>query len=199
VLVDPVGWGRRSDQPPHLDALRDAVLKGVQVDMRYAKPGQEAAERRIHPYGLVSKGGTWYLLAGAEAGLRTFRVSRVQAVAIRAEAVERPEDFDLAEAWESIQSDFPARTYPAGVTVELAVDPGALRFVTAVLGRWANLQPQPADDAGRAWPRYAATFPSPAMAATELMRFGRHLEVLGPPEVRAALANLAAELVALYG
>jgi predicted DNA-binding transcriptional regulator YafY len=114
VLVDPVGWGRKSDQSPHLATLRNAVLAGVQVDMSYAKPGQEASPRRVHPYGLVSKGGTWYLLAGAEAGLRTFRLSRVRAVTPTEELVERPEDFDLAEAWESVQSEFPARTYAQG-------------------------------------------------------------------------------------
>jgi predicted DNA-binding transcriptional regulator YafY len=199
VLVDPVGWGRRSDQPTYLDALRNAVLAGVQVDISYAKPGQAAAPRRIHPYGLVSKGGTWYLLAGAEAGLRTFRVSRVQAVDTTAEPVQRPDDFDLAAAWEAVQADFPARTYATGVTVQLSVDPGAVRFVSAALGRWANLTSQPGDSAGGAWPHYAATFPNAAIAAAELVRFGRRIEVQGPDEVRAALARLGEELVALYG
>ncbi len=199
VLVDPVGWGRKSDQPPHLDALRAAVVKGVQVDINYAKPGQEAAVRRIHPYGLVSKGGTWYLLAGAEAGLRTFRLSRVHGVVVTEEAVERPEDFDLAEAWETVQTEFPGRTYGAGVTVQLSVDPGAIRYVSAVLSRWANLQPQPGMSHGGAWARYVATFPNPAIAAAELVRFGRRVEVEGPIEVRAALARLGQELVATYG
>jgi len=181
VLVDPVGWGRKSDQSPHLATLRNAVLAGVQVDMSYAKPGQEASPRRVHPYGLVSKGGTWYLLAGAEAGLRTFRLSRVRAVTPTEELVERPEDFDLAEAWESVQSEFPARTYAQGVTVRLAVDPGAVRFISGVLGRWANWQPVDAKGIDGAWPHYAATFPSPGVAAGELVRFGRRVVVEGPP------------------
>jgi predicted DNA-binding transcriptional regulator YafY len=199
VLVDPVGWGKKNDQPPHLDVLRAAVLKGVQVDISYAKPGQEAAPRRIHPYGLVSKGGTWYLLAGTEAGLRTFRLSRVQAVMVTEVPVERPEDFDLAEAWEAVQTDFPGRVYSNGVTVQLSVDPGAVRYVSAALGRWANLQPLTATGAVGAWVRYAATFPNPGIAAAELVRFGRRVEVDGPDEVRAALARLGEELVATYG
>ncbi len=199
VLVDPVGWGRSSDQPAHLADLRNAVLAGFQVDISYAKPGQAAAPRRVHPYGLVSKGGTWYLLAGSEAGLRTFRVSRVQAATVTDEPVERPEDFDLAAAWEAVQSEFPARTYAEGVTVQLAVEPTAVRFVTAALGRWANLQPQPGESAEAAWPRFAATFPNPGLAAAELVRFGRRVEVVGPVDVRAALARLGRELVACYG
>jgi predicted DNA-binding transcriptional regulator YafY len=192
VLVDPVGWGRRTDHPPHLDVLRGAVLRGVQVEISYTKPGQEAADRRVHPYGLVSKGGTWYLLAQAEAGLRTFRLSRVQSVTVTDEPIDRPEDFDLAAAWESVQTGFPGRSYANGVTVHLTVEPGALRFVTAVLGRWANFQGDPRDG-------YTATFPSPAIAAAELVRFGRHVEVRGPDEVRAALARLGQDLVTTYG
>src|ERR1700722_13649579 len=166
--------------------------------MTYAKPGEEAAPRRVHPYGLVSKGGTWYLLAGAEAGLRTFRLSRVRAVTVTTEAVERPEDFDLAAAWESVQSGFPARTYAQGVTVRLAVDPGAVRFISGVLGRWANLQAVDGEGAGDGWPPSAATFPTPGLAASELVRFGRRVRVEGPDEVRAALAALGEELVATY-
>ncbi len=199
VLVDPVGWGRSNDQPPNLAELRKAVLTGLQVDITYTKPRQEPAVRRVHPYGLVSKGGTWYLLAGVEAGLRTFRVSRVQAAVVTEEPVERPDDFDLAEAWEKVQTDFPARTYAEGVTVELRIDPGAVRYVSAALGRWANLQPQPTDSTAGQWPRYTAIFPNAGVAAAELVRYGRRIDVVGPADVRAALARLGAELVASYG
>lgn len=199
VLVDPVGWGRSNDQPAHLDMLRNAVLAGVQVDITYAKPRQAPAARRIHPYGLVSKGGTWYLLAGGEAGLRTFRVSRVRAATVTDEPVERPDNFDLAEAWESVQSEFPARVFAGGVTAEFRVDPGAVRYLSAVLGRWTNLQALHADPAPGAWPSYAAPFPNPEVAAAELVRFGRRIDVVGPAEVRTALARLGEELVAAYG
>jgi hypothetical protein len=37
------------------------------------------------------------------------------------------------------------------------------------------------------------------VAATELVRYGRRIEVDGPVEVRAALARLGEELVASYG
>ncbi|MGH9124354.1 MAG: helix-turn-helix transcriptional regulator [Acidimicrobiales bacterium] len=202
VLVDPDAWGgqRRPgrEQPPHLPALRGAVLAGMQVDLSYAKPGQEPATRRVHPYGLVSKNGVWYMMAGSDAGLRTFRVSRVQAVTVTAEPVERPEDFDLAEAWESVQTGFPARIIPQGVTVEMAVDPGAERFVQAVLGRWAGLQPRAGPRSEAGWSRYAASFPSANIAAAELVRFGRRVRVESPEDVREALAAWGADLVATY-
>jgi hypothetical protein len=41
--------------------------------------------------------------------------------------------------------------------------------------------------------------PSPRQAAERLAAWGRLLEVTGPPEVRAELARIGAELVTVYG
>jgi predicted DNA-binding transcriptional regulator YafY len=198
VLVDPLAWGKRSYTPRHLDTLRDACVSGMQLIINYAKPGEEPSERRIHPYGLVSKGGTWYLLAGSEVGLRTFRVSRVRSVTMTEEPIERPEDFDLAEAWEGVQSRFvPPR---GAVSVEFRVEPAAVRMVQAAFGRWAHLEATGESDAPRAggppWPRFTASFPNELHAAAELVRFATKVEVISPPEVRAELAEMGRALVA---
>jgi predicted DNA-binding transcriptional regulator YafY len=196
VLVDPAGWGKRTDRPRHLDALRDAVVAGVQVVMSYAKPGQQAAERRVHPFGLVSKGGTWYLLAGAEAGLRTFRVSRVRSLSVTQDPVERPEDFDLAEAWDGVQEGFPHRRGAMQtVAVDVLVEVAAVPMLTAILGRWAHLEPVGMEGD---WERFTAAFPDPQVAAAELARFGARVLVVKPAAVREELARIGAELVDTY-
>jgi predicted DNA-binding transcriptional regulator YafY len=195
VIVDPAGWGRRADDPAHLDVLREAVVAGMQVDITYAKPGQEPAERRIHPYGLVQKRGTWYLLAGSAGGLRTFRLSRVMAVAPTEAPVERPDDFDLTDAWETVQSGFADRM--SGVTVELRVEPAARRLVAAVLRGWTVVDESSAGG-GQAG-IISVAFPHAGAAAHELARFGGAVEVLSPPEVRSELARIAGDLTALYG
>ncbi len=80
IHIDPTRWGRPAQPAPAaLAPLRAAVIAGVQVDLTYAPPAAEATVLRVHPYGLVSKSGTWYLMAGAGTELRTFRVSRVVA------------------------------------------------------------------------------------------------------------------------
>ena len=58
--------------------------------------------RTVHPLGLVDKGSVWYLVAGTDAGMRTFRVSRVRSVERTTERVVRPADFDLAETWQNV-------------------------------------------------------------------------------------------------
>jgi predicted DNA-binding transcriptional regulator YafY len=108
VHVDPTRWGQLAEETPRmLASLRAAVVAGLQVDLTYAKPGRDPSVRRVHPYGLVSKTGVWYLLAGTETGPRTFRVSRVADVAATTEPVVRPEDFDLARAWEEVNRGMP--------------------------------------------------------------------------------------------
>ncbi len=195
VHVDPSGWGRpAAEQPPHLEALRQAVRAGVQIDMDYAKPGRAPEERRVHPQGLVSKGGTWYLLAGGEGGLRTFRVSRVAGVRPTELPVERPDDFDLARAWEGAQEGYAGRM--GSVRVDLRVEPSAVGYVRAVLGRWQVVGEEGRDGSGRTL--LSASFPNGGVAAADLARFGRRVEVLGPPEVRDALGRLGRELLETY-
>src|SRR4029079_2959512 len=77
VVLDPAGWGRRAPStPPHLEALQQAVIAGVQVRLGYSDAKGAVTERVAHPLGLVAKGTTWYLVADTEAGRRTFRVWR---------------------------------------------------------------------------------------------------------------------------
>src|SRR6516165_4407175 len=100
VVVDPVSWDQQGRRPAplHLDALQDAVIAGEQVALGYVARDGSRSERVVHPLGLASKGSVWYLVAGTDAGLRTFRVDRVTGVTAVGAAVVRPEAFDLSEA-----------------------------------------------------------------------------------------------------
>ena len=198
VHVDPVAWGRRpQERPHHLDTLREAVVAGVQVDLTYAKYRQPATERRVHPFGLVAKSGTWYLIAGTAAGLRTFRVSRVQRVTLTADAVERPEDFDLATAWESVVDQFPH--HDNTVPVELEADAAVVRQLMSSFEPWTTVTVHP-DDGHQARRRVTVMFPERStFAAYQLVSFGSRITVLGPPEVRAEMAQIGEDLRAAYG
>ncbi len=199
VHVDPIRWGQLAEEAPRMLAgLRIAVVAGLQVDLTYAKPGREASVRRVHPYGLISKTGVWYLLAGTDAGPRTFRVSRVVDVGATAEPVERPDDFDLARAWDEVNHELPH--WPDQISVEFTVEAGAVLTITAVMGPWNNLQAVDPDEDGSAGPRrFRARFASVSDAAFELIYFGKEVEVLAPSSVRHELARIGRTLVAAYG
>ncbi len=103
VVLDAARWGGTAPPaPPHLEALQRAVVAGVRVRLDYRDRSGTASERLVDPLGLVAKGSVWYLVAGTDAGLRTFRVGRVREVTPTDEPAVRPPGFDLAGAWAAI-------------------------------------------------------------------------------------------------
>lgn len=206
IHVDRTPWGshpgpQRSQAKDRnaelsLGPLRHALDVGVQVDLCYASPGQTPTWRRVHPHGLVVKRDTWYLVATAPSGLRTYRVSRVEAVALTAEVASKPDGFDLHATWEALQRDFAARLPPAEVAVELLVEARVWPRLSAALGAWWTLIDLGVEADGRR--RARVSVGSAAHAAAELVGFGDSVEVRSPPEVRDELAALGRALVARY-
>ncbi|MHB1783030.1 MAG: helix-turn-helix transcriptional regulator [Acidimicrobiales bacterium] len=202
VHVDRIGWGPGAaagddrDSEGTLGWLREALERGVQVDLCYARPGQEPSWRRVHPHGLVVKGGTWYLVGTAPSGLRTYRVSRVEALEVTDEPASTPAGFDLHATWEAIQHEFATLRPSAEVTVELLVEAAAWARLSAGLGAWWDLADLGVETDDRR--RVRLRVPTAAHAAAELVGFGDSVEVRSPPEVRTHLATLGRRLVARY-
>lgn len=207
VHVDRTGWR----QPPGTKAsqshdsgteralvqLRQALERGVQVDLCYARPGHEPSWRRVHPHGLVVKGGTWYLVGtAAPSGLRTYKVSRVEAAELTGEAASTPDGFDLAATWEATQRAFAALRPTTEMTVELLVTPRVWPHLSARLGAWWDLVDLGVESDGRR--RALVTMANAAHAAMELVGFGDSVDVRSPPEVREELAALGRRLVDRY-
>jgi predicted DNA-binding transcriptional regulator YafY len=191
VVHDPSGWGGlRSDRPvpEHLDTLQTAVITGRQVTLGYRARAGEASTRRVHPLGLATKSGSWYLIADTGAGQRTFRVDRVQSVEVSDDPVVRPEGFELSDAWQMITTEVERVRTP--VVVRALIDPRALSWVRHVFG--ARLRIAMAIDDGRI--EVDVRSHGEFSVAAELAGFGTMVEVVEPPGVRQRLAELAAEL-----
>ena len=198
VVVDPGGWGRtrRPYQPPMLDALQEALAAGEQVRVDYADRAGKATTRTIHPLGLAMKGTVWYVVAGTDAGLRTFRVSRVQSVERTGEPVQRPSDFDLDRTWREIVANVDALRTP--YRVEAYVDLDILPILRWLFeGQLTEIDPQP-KDCPRGRLAVAIGGHHVDQVAGQLAGFGERVLVTHPPEARAHLARLGAELVAAY-
>ena len=195
VVIDSASWDRTPFPPPtHLDVLQRAVVDGVQVRIGYAGRDKPPSERTVHPLGLVSKANVWYLIAGTETGQRTFRVSRVRSVEPTQEPVDRPEGFDLEEAWESVKSEIDERR--VGYRATARVEPEAVPWLRSEFGTRLSVTER-RDGGGlievelRSW--------SGQTLAGELAAFARWVEVLEPAEVREELARIGAELASRYG
>ncbi|MET0143738.1 MAG: YafY family protein [Ilumatobacteraceae bacterium] len=193
VVLDPSHWGGTvADQPAHLDALKDALVKRRQVRLGYADRQRAETVRTVHPLGLVEKGSVWYLVADTADGMRTFRVSRIRAVTMTDDAVVRPAGFDLAETWQSVVETVEEKRTTVRAVVRIARGPAnGLRMQ---FGSSADVRRQ-LDD-GRLEVEVGAT--SAHRLAEQLAGWGSMVEVVGPAEVREHLARIGHELVERY-
>jgi predicted DNA-binding transcriptional regulator YafY len=197
VVVDTSAWGGPAEPAPtppsHLDGLQRAVVEGEQVRLGYVARDRASTTRVVHPLGLAAKGSVWYLVAGTETGLRTFRVDRVTSVEPTGEAVVRPEGFDLQEAWRLIADEVEQRRAPVRARARAEAD--AVELCRWVLGERVRIGPAGPD--GRV--ELEVRGPSNRALAGALAGLGDRLEVIDPPEVRRHLATIGAELSARYG
>ena len=135
IRVDPAGWGHvgSGERPPFVDELSRAVVQGRQCTIAYQRPADAAAsDRRVHPLGLVTKRNVWYLVANTDRGVRTYRVSRVASVEVHDAPVDRPDGFDLDEAWANIVTA--VETKRNQVEVRIRVSPDVLVPVRWMFG-----------------------------------------------------------------
>jgi Predicted transcriptional regulator len=189
--LDAAGWFQASDPVPHLAAVAEAVWEGRRLWVTYER-GDSSVERVLEPLGLVLKAGIWYAVASVEGGdVRTYRLSRVTAARPLDERFERPPQFDLASHWtESIAA------YEQGVPridVTVRVHPDRLGALGDLAGHKAVEAAERLDgpDPG-GWTRLLLRLDwSHREAAERLVGMGGDLEVLGPPEVRDQLVELA--------
>jgi predicted DNA-binding transcriptional regulator YafY len=196
VMVDPAGWDRPAvprPAPAHLDDVQRAVIDGVQARLAYAARDGTISERVVHPLGLVAKGAVWYLIAGTDAGLRTFRVDRVRQVEPTGGPVVRPEGFDLAEEWRRTAERVDQLRAP--VEAIAVAEPWAVHLLRHMLGSRVAI------GAARADGRVEVELRGHRVEslAAEIAGLGGAIEVIAPAGLRARLAETGEELLSLYG
>jgi predicted DNA-binding transcriptional regulator YafY len=196
VYLDASGWSS-DERAPHLATIQEAVWDERRLRLAYRKGSGELVERLIDPLGLVAKAGVWYLVGAADSEVRVFRVSRVRAAALTDEPCRRPDDFDLAAYWAESSARFRASwgRYP----VTLRGSPAFVRLLPVLFGEGVQSlieRAGPPDAAG--WTTLTLSFESYDAARGRVLSFGTLAEVLDPPELRAGLMALAAQVVSLY-
>lgn len=195
VLIDPAGWDGQAPvrhTPKFLDDVQRAVIEGSQVTLGYVARDRTATSRVVHPLGLAAKGPAWYLVADTEKGLRTFRIDRITAVEPTGHRVVRPEGFELAEAWKLITDQLDQVRLPMRAVV--LTEPRVVSWCRATFGNRLRIGPARPDGRVEVELRGHNAW----SLAAELAGFGSHVEVVGPPELRARLGELGAELAARY-
>lgn len=196
VVVDPRGWDQappRARPAPLLEAVQSAVVEGRQVTLGYVDREGASTSRVVEPLGLAAKGPSWYLVAGTEAGQRTFRVDRMTAVEPTGRPATRPDGFDLAEAWRLISDEVDRKRAP--IEARALADPEVVPWCRMFLG--TRLQVGAATADGRV--EVGLRGHSLRSLAGEVAGFGAALEIVEPAELRRHLGIIATELAGLYG
>lgn len=197
--LDMPAWYRDAEDSPYLSAVASAVMEDRRIKVLYRRwEAPREVERTLEPYGLVLKNGSWYVVAATKGGVRTYRVSNILQLAPTDEAFTRPGDFDLAGFWQAHLDRFEKQRFTGEALVRISAQLVARLSdlsAAALLKAVADSGAEPDDDGSIT---VALPIESAGHAAQQLIRFGKALEVLEPPELRAELKRLAEEVSGLY-
>jgi predicted DNA-binding transcriptional regulator YafY len=195
--LDVSAWYHPAEDPPHLAALAGAVLDDRVVEVvyhRWQEPRE--VERRLAPYGLVLKNGTWYLAAASDGQVRTYRVSHVLRLTPTAERFERPADFALGEWWAGHLDDFDRRRLSR--TAVVRVSPALVRRLPdlsdAALRESVRGVPPDADG----WTTVELPVEHDDVAARQLLPHGGDVEVVSPGSLRELVIQRANSILGVY-
>ena len=197
--LDAPGWYQEPVTPELLPAVAEAVWDDRVVRVRYRSAGAEGAvERELSPYGLVLKGGIWYLCARVQDTFRVYRIDRFSAVAVTGERFVRDEDFDLPGFWDAHSTQFARSILRTEVTVRVS-PAGARRLAYTVDRAAAQEALERADPPGAdGWSTVTLPVESLDIAYGQLLALGPELEVLEPAALRGRFSNAAERLRDLY-
>lgn len=195
IKIDPNGWGQigQAAAPPFLDQLTAAVVAARQIEIGYESPRSPRGTRVVHPLGLVTKRGVWYLIAHTDRGGRTFRVTRILSVTDLDAPVERPADFDLDRTWNEIVTE--VESHRVALECRAHVDPSALVPLRWQFGGKCVEHGELPDG------RFDVTIGdySEFSFAAQIVGYGQRVELIDPPpRVLAEIRRLAEELADRY-
>jgi predicted DNA-binding transcriptional regulator YafY len=177
---------------PALGVLQQAIRDRAPITFGY-----HGRVRRVDGYGLVFRGGSWYLVGrdadvGEAGGLRRFRVDRIEdePVVGGPGSYERPVGFDAARELRYVpfQPSASGPVEPESTEVEISVDARAAEGVLALVG--SGSVAGRADDGSV---RLAFAVGDEGAFYSWVLGLGDAVEVLSPREVRrGVIARLEA-------
>ena len=191
--VDPTGWRDTGEDISMLTLVQEAVSKDRKLTFEYTKVDGERSSRTVDPFGLVSKGLSWYLVARTAKGMRTFRVSRMRKVTVLAVQFERPARFDLADHWKASTAELDRKR--VGFKTVLSVRAEAVRRLQS----WCVTR-----EASREWMRRAGEkrvalevdFDDEGMARFFVLGMGAAVRVMEPEGLKEWVGQQVKEVAA---
>src|SRR3984957_18331591 len=180
--IDPEGWHPSSNDLGLLPIVQDAIARDCKLTFHYSRADGASGVRTVERFGLVSNQATWYLVGRAPAGMRTYRISRMQNAVVLAVTFERPANFDLAAYWKTATAQLQQKREQFRTTLAVAPD------AAVVLRRWCRVSPtpdvQPTPAIPDKWTVLHVFFESQEEARFVALGFGSRAHVLAPLTLR---------------
>lgn len=206
ATMSDVPWGERSDESirPMVGVLQRAIAARAQVRFEYDGRGGPVTLERV-PLIVGNRGARWYLLgapivAGSETadggGLRTYRVDRISELHILSQRGVAPVGFDRSQAWAQMVDR--VEDLRGEVRAILLVQPWAVKALCDRFGVQARILEAGPDAAAEGRASIEVRAHRVDALAEQLAGWTSVAEVREPPEVRVALHQLGAQLIAKY-
>jgi predicted DNA-binding transcriptional regulator YafY len=192
--LDAPGWYQHIERPQHLAAVTGAVLNERKVRVRYESWEREST-KTLEPYGLVLKGGHWYLIAASarkNGRTSTYRVDHIREIETLEDTFSRPDDFDLAKYWAESVIAFRERVRTETAVLKLSVN-GLARYQ-----KMTNDQTISTGDFVDGWATVTISTESVGDAYDLVMQLGADAEAIEPAELRTMLVSTAQVLASVY-
>jgi len=159
----------------HLAQVRTALREQRKLRLVYRKSGSATAgERIVSPYALVVASGMLYVVAHCdrEAGVRVFRMDRVEGAEATVERYERPAGFSV----DSVVREGRVFQHDGPATMRVRYSPRVARWIAEREGR------SPAADGSLEMEHPLA---DAEWGVRHVLQYGADAEVLAPAEMRA--------------
>src|SRR6202453_5518046 len=174
--IDPEGWHPSSNDLSLLPVVQDAIARDCKLTFHYSRADGESGIRTVDPFGIVNKQAIWYLVARAPAGMRTYRISRMQNAMVLAVTFERPAHFDLATHWKGATAQLQQKRTQFHATLAVAPD------AAVSLSRWCRVSPAAGEECTPAlpvgWSVLHVSFENPEEARFIALGFGARAQVI---------------------
>lgn len=169
------------DADPNLSKAAQAVAEGQRVDFSYRSSRGERSTRTVDAFGLVVRGGRWYLvgLDRDRGEIRSFRLSRIaDDLRIDGEGTQPPEDF---RATDHVQVG-PWGVGEPRVTAAIAFSPEVAWWATQGITGAETLRTRTDD-----WVEARIPLQPDERLVSWILSFGPDAEVLEPAQLRSEI------------
>ncbi|MFM0213703.1 WYL domain-containing protein [Paraburkholderia sediminicola] len=196
--IDTVDWYRAQETPLFLREVADAVWSSYRIEVKY-ESWRGLSRRELEPFGLVLKGGTWYLIAKVvgRPGALTFRLANISELKSSHRRFKRPARFDLAKHWRDAMNRYETDLYR--LTAHIAVSQrGENWLANARIKAVPVLQGAGSAEVPSGWKEFLMPIESIEHGARKLLGYGSNLKIVGPQELKSKFMEELSQLKALY-